>query len=54
MSGNSTQSGNGGYAVKHNPWPLFVDEPQTLCNVFDTPETGFAVAVGTHCPMPAC
>ncbi len=47
MSGNCTQSGNGGYAVKHNPWPYFVDE-RALCNVFDTPETGFAVAVGAN------
>jgi hypothetical protein len=47
MSGNCTQSGNGGYAVKHNPWPYFVDE-RALCNVFDTPETEFAVAVGAN------
>ena len=47
MSGNCTQSGNAGYAVKHNPWPYFVDE-RALCNVFDTPETGLAVAVGAN------
>jgi acid phosphatase len=47
MPGNCTQSGNGGYAVKHNPWPYFVDE-RALCNASDTPETGFGAAVGAN------
>jgi phosphatidylinositol-3-phosphatase len=49
MPGNCVPSGNTakGYAVKHNPWPYFVDE-RALCNAFDTPETGFGVAVSAN------
>jgi phosphatidylinositol-3-phosphatase len=49
MPGNCVQSGNTGkgYAVKHNPWPYFVDE-RALCNVFDTPENGFGAAVDAN------
>jgi phosphatidylinositol-3-phosphatase len=49
MPGNCVQSGNTGkgYAVKHNPWPYFVDE-RALCNVFDIPETGFGAAAGAN------
>jgi len=49
MPGNCVPSGNTakGYAVKHNPWPYFVDE-RALCNAFDTPETGFGAAVSAN------
>ena len=47
MPGNCVQSSNGGYAVKHNPWPYFVDE-RAACNTFDTPETGFGAAVDAN------
>jgi hypothetical protein len=49
MPGNCVPSGNTakGYAVKHNPWPYFVDE-RALCNAFDTPETGFGAAASAN------
>jgi hypothetical protein len=49
MPGNCVPSGNTakGYAVKHNPWPYFVDE-RALCKAFDTPETGFGAAVSAN------
>jgi phosphatidylinositol-3-phosphatase len=47
MPGNCVQSSNGEYAVKHNPWPYFVDE-RSLCNTYDIPETGFGTAVNAN------
>ncbi|MDQ3155164.1 MAG: hypothetical protein M3Q98_00310 [Actinomycetota bacterium] len=36
MSGNCATGGGSAYAVKHNPWPYFVNERE-LCKKFDVP-----------------